>query len=153
MIILVSVVTSCDVQSGITKKSVEKYAQTPASTRAPTPEETPIDPADIVQVDTSVQGALISVDESKKKKTVVCKKYDRVMVNNNDNAITINGACRQIMVNGDQNEIVADAVAEIVFNGVGNEVRYSRFVNGNRPLVIDNKGGNQVEKTTSAGKD
>jgi hypothetical protein len=150
-VILAAALVSCDVQSGITKKSVEKYVETPTPRTLPTPEETPIDPADIVQVDTEHQGDLISVNESRQKKTIVCNKYNRLMINNHDNVLIIKGACSQIMVNGDRNDITAEAVMEIVFNGSENTVRYSRYPNGRRPLVSDNNVGNLAEKASDEG--
>ena len=60
--------------------------------------------------------------------------------------IIAKGACRQIMINGDRNKITADAAMEFVLNGSENIVKYSRFPNGKQPTVIDNRGGNVVEK-------
>jgi hypothetical protein len=144
------ILTSCEVQSGITKKSVEKYQPTPTPSIAPTPTEEPIDPSDVVQVDTGLRGATLSINEQGQKKRIICDKYNPVMINNHDNVVTITGACSQIMINGDRNEITADAVMEIIFNGSDNKVRYSRFVNGNRPIVADNKTGNLTEKIRSS---
>ena len=39
-------VSGCDVQSGITQKSLEKYQPTPTPEKIATPPEEPIDPAD-----------------------------------------------------------------------------------------------------------
>lgn len=134
--------SACDVQSGITKKAVEKYEPTPKPSVSPTPVETPIDVADIVQVDTSLNGELISLNKPQETKTVTCDKYNQVMVNNSSNVITIKGVCSQIMINGDSNEITAEATMSVVFNGVDNTVKYSKFANGKRPIVTDNKTGN-----------
>ena len=150
--IAISVSAACDVQSGITKKSVEKYGPTPAPSISATPVLEPIDPADVVQVDTSIQGPLISVNNPKDKMNLVCDKYNRVMVNGGDKVVTVKGACSQIMLNGNGNKVTAEAVMEIVFNGSNNEVRYSRYGNGNRPNVVDNKGGNISEKIDAPAK-
>ena len=123
-------------------------------TISPTPEQTPIDPADIVQVDSTQQGRVLTVNGQTQKQTLNCTKYDRVYVNGSGSTATINGPCRQIMVNGDKNQITADAVAEFVFNGSGNQVTYSRFVNGKTPSIVDNAGGNDVQKVPhTAAKD
>lgn len=143
---------SCDVQSGITKKSVEKYMPTPTPSIVPTPVETPIDPADIVHVDASLQGDMISINKSSEKKPVVCDKYNQVMVNNSDTVVTIKGACRQVMINGDRNDVTAEAVMGIVFNGSENKLRYSHYANGKRPLVTDNRPGNITEKISAPSK-
>lgn len=141
--------TSCDVQSGITKKSVEKFGPTPAPSISPTPAQEPIDPADVIQVDTTLQGPLLTVNTQADKKNLVCDKYNRVMVNGGDKVVTVKGVCSQIMINGDRNDVTAEAAMEIVFNGTENKVRYSRYGNGQRPTVTDNKGGNVSEKTVS----
>lgn len=151
-IISISIVVSCDVQSGITKKSVEKFGPTPTPSISPTPVEAPIDAADIVQVDTSLQGTSLTVNTPKDKTNLVCDKYNRVMVNGGDKVVTVKGACSQVMINGDRNDVTAEAVMEIVFNGTENKVRYSRYGNGKRPVVTDNKGGNLAEKVTAASK-
>jgi hypothetical protein len=39
---------------------------------------------------------------------------------------------------------------EIVFNGKDNKVTYSRYGNGHRPNVVDNKGGNVSEKVAGS---
>lgn len=140
------VLTSCDVQSGITKKAVEKYQPTPTPSISPTPTEIPIDPADVVVVDTSLQGEAILINGPNAKKTVTCTKFNRVMVNDSDNVVTIKGACRQITINGKRNEVTADAAMEFVINGTENNIRYSRFVNGKRPAVTQNGPVNVVEK-------
>jgi hypothetical protein len=55
------------------------------------------------------------------------------------------------MINGDRNKVTADAAMEFVFNGSENVVKYSRFPNGKQPSVIDNRGGNVVEKIPAQG--
>lgn len=133
-------------RSGIAKKEMEKYELAPTPTIAPPAAGTPIDPVDIVQVDIDQQGETISIDGLKQNKTAACLKYNRLTVNGDDCVVTIKGACRQIMINGDRNKIAADAAMEFVFNGSENVVKYSRFANGKQPSVIDNRGGNEIEK-------
>lgn len=151
-VILFATLVSCDVQSGITKKSVEEYQPTPLPVVSPTPELAPIDPADVVEVDIAQQGDLISLNEPKMKKTVTCDKYNQVMLNDSDGVITIKGACRQIMINGNRNDVTAEAVMGIVFNGEENKVKYSRYANGKRPVVTNNKSGNTTEKIAAPAK-
>ena len=147
-IALITVVTSCDVQSEITKKSVEKYQPTPTPSISPTPTEEPIDPADVVTVDTTVEGDTISTHGLKGKETVACTKFNRVMINSSDKVVTIKGACQQIMINGHRNKITADAATEFVLNGSENNVTYARYVNGKRPTITENRPGNVIEKVT-----
>ncbi len=149
-VLIVAGISACDVQSGITKKAVEKYEPTPKPSVSPTLEHPPINPSDVVQVDTSQQGEMISFNKPKETRAVTCDKYNQVMVNNSDNVITIKGACSQIMVNGDRNDITTEATMSVVFNGVENKVKYSKYGNGKRPNITDNKAGNTTEKTAVA---
>ena len=145
-LVIFSFVAACDVQSGITKKSVEKYAP------SPTPEwkvvvEEPIDPADIITVETSVQGPMISINKAEEaKKIVKCDKYNRVMVNGDAKEVKIIGVCSQLMINGSRSKVTAVASSEIIVNGRENSVQYSKYANGKKPLVKDNGDGNTVLK-------
>jgi hypothetical protein len=125
---------------------MQKFSGTPTPTITPPPTPTPVDPADVVETDTTQEGERLTVNGHSQNKTVACTKYDRVMINGSSSTVTISGACRQIMVNGDNNQISADAAAEIVLNGTSNSLRYARFVNGKQPLISDNQAGNIVEK-------
>jgi hypothetical protein len=143
---------SCDVRSERAKRALEKFEPAPVPVVSPTPELEPIDPADVLEVDIAQQGELISLNDPKAKKTVVCSKYNQVMLNDSDGVITIKGACRQIMINGDRNDVTAEAVMSIVFNGEENKVKYSKYANGTRPVVTNNKKGNTAEKIAAAAK-
>jgi len=142
---LAVIMSGCDVQSGISKKSVEEFTTTPtpAATRTPEP---PIDPADAVTVDTAVEGPKININPTPDVKEVNCSKYNRVHVNADGRELNIKGVCRQIMLNGDRNKITGVAFTEIVVNGTENEVRYTKFANGKRPIIANNAGGNTIEK-------
>jgi hypothetical protein len=144
----VSFVISCDPQSGITKKSLEKFGPTPTPSVSPTPVEAPIDPADVIQVDTSVQGPTIQVNPSSKT-NASCDKFNRVMINGSNREVTVKGACNQVTINGQGNNVTIEAAMEIVFNGTGNQLRYSRYANGQRPLVSGNKESNTTEKVAA----
>lgn len=148
-LIICSFVSACDVQSGITKKSVEKYASTP------TPERTvevvePVDPAEIINVEATAEGPPLSINKPEDKTTIDCNKYNRVVVNIDAREIKIKGVCRQLMINGDRNQIVAVAFVEVVFNGHENSVQYSKYANGKKPILKDNGMGNTIFKFTAA---
>jgi len=133
-------------RSGTAKEEMEKFSGSPTPTMAPTAAQTPIDPADIVQVDTNQEGGILTVNTTKQEKTLTCSKFNQVMVNSNGRTLSISGACRQIQVNGDDNQITVDAAAEFVLNGSGNNIKYSRFVNGKQPVISENESGNEIEK-------
>lgn len=143
-------VTGCEVQSGITKKSVENYSPTPAPEKTVGVVEEPIDPADIIQADVSTQGPQIFISESTDKNNIDCSKYNRVMINRSGQEIKIKGVCSQLMINGDNNQVVAVAFSEIVLNGSANIVEYSKYANGKKPVVTDNTKENTVVKSAPA---
>ena len=144
------ILASCDFRSGIAKEEGEKFNGTPTPTVAPTPTAVPIDPADIVQVDTSQNGDDLVINASKQNKTAACLKYNLVNVNIDSATVTITGACQQVTINGDNNKVTADATMRFVVNGDGNTVGYLKFPNGQRPSVKDNGSGNVIEKTSAS---
>jgi len=142
--------TACDPQSGITKKSMEKYSTpTPTPTRTPEPVE-PINPADVVQVDVATEGPTISVNGDSDKASVNCNKYNRVMINGDGLEIKTKGICKQVMINGDKNQVAIAAASEIVINGSDNTVEYSKYVNGKIPVITDTSKENIVSKSAAA---
>ncbi len=153
-VLSIAILAACDLRSGIAKDNMEKYTSTPtpAPSGSPTPTPEPIDPADIVEVDASQDGPTISINGHDQDKTIACTKFNSVMVNGDTNAVTIKGACRQVMINGDKNKITAEATMGFVINGSENTVSYSRFANGKRPSVIENKTGNTIEKIPHTNK-
>jgi hypothetical protein len=140
---------ACDVQSGITKRSVEKYATTPTPERTPLVVEK-IDPADVITVENPDQGPNILVNTLFKGNVVDCTKYNRVSVNGNSWEITVKGPCKRLIINGDRNKISGNAFTEIMVNGSDNNVTYSKFVNAKMPIVTDNGENNTIEKTTAS---
>lgn len=147
-----SFLASCDLRSETAKREMEKFSGTPTPSISPTPTPEPVDPADIVNVDTSQTGPSISIDGYEQKKSANCAKYNRVMINGDDSTITLKGVCRQVMINGDKNKITAEAAMEFVVNGSENTVSYSKLANGKRPSVIENKPGNTIEKIAATNK-
>lgn len=148
-LIICAVASACDVQSGITKKSVEKYAPSPTPAWKIVVEDQ-IDPADAIAVDTAVQGPQIFISKPEEaKKIVKCDKYNRIMVNGDAKEVRIIGVCSQIMINGSRNKVTAVAVAEIIVNGRENSVEYSKYANGKKPSIDDNGDGNTILKVDS----
>ncbi len=145
-ILLATVLAGCDLRSDTAKREMEKFSGTPTPLPSPTVPEAPIDPSEVVQVDTNLDGEKVTVNGSDQKKTVECKKYNSVAVSGSQNIIIIKGACHQMIINGDGNEITAEAATTIMLNGTNNAIKYSRFVNGKRPYVADNGANNIVEK-------
>ncbi|MDM7921786.1 MAG: DUF3060 domain-containing protein [Pyrinomonadaceae bacterium] len=140
---------ACDPQSEITKKGLEKYGPTPTPSVEPTPTPVPIDPADAIPAASGEEGPMLIVNKAEETKPLNCDKYNQVMVNSRDHKVTIKGACRQLVVNGNGNEITAEGISEIIFNGENNRVTYSKYVNAKHPQVRDNKGSNAAEKAAA----
>ena len=145
-LVLIAMLASCDMRSGTAKEEMEKFSGSPTPTVSPIPTPTPIDPSDIVQTDTSQQGDTLTVNGTKQTKTVPCKKFDQVMINASGSTVTITGVCRQIMVNGNGNQITADAAMDFTFNGTDNTLKYEHYANGKQPLITQNQAGNTIEK-------
>lgn len=139
----IALFTACG-PSGIAKQEMEKFSGTPMPSITPTPEQSPIPPGDIVQVDTSQDGPILTVN-NEPKKALNCDHYNQVAINADNSTVTIKGACMKVTVNGDGNQITAEAALEFAFNGSGNTVKFSKFSNGKQPTVTQNQGGNTVE--------
>lgn len=144
VLFLMFVAAACDPQSGIATKSVEKYVPTPSPERSVVVEE-PINPADVITVKTD-EGPQLSVNPSDDRKSIECAKYNSLKINGDQRVITLKGTCKQVMVNGDKNQVLATAFTELIVNGHENYVEYTKYVNGKRPIVTDNGQGNMVSK-------
>ena len=99
VLIFLASASACDVQSGITKKSVEKYEPTPTPERIVVAEEPPIDPADIITAEAATPGPQIFISKADQK-TANCDKYNRISVNGSGRIVTVKGVCSQLMING-----------------------------------------------------
>ncbi len=148
----IGVFAACDFRSGTAKEEAEKFNSSPTPTISPAPTEAPVAPGDIVQVDVNQQGDTITINGYQQSKNVTCTKFNRVTLSGAGNKVTVKGACKQIMINGDRNEITADATMEFVINGGANTIKYSKYPNGKRPIVTDNGDGNVVENAGMQGK-
>lgn len=145
-IFLAAILSACDVQSGMTKKSLEEYNTTPTPARSATPVEV-IEPADIVTVDTAASpGPIVNVNKPEEGRKVKCDKYNRVSINTDGTEVKIEGACKQIMINGDNNKITVTATSEVVLNGHDNMIEHLKYVNGKKPVVADSGNGNTITK-------
>ena len=148
VVTLLAFVNACDVQSGITKKSVEKYAPSPTAEKTVQVVEQ-IDPADIVSVDAAVEGPQLSVNKGDNKTSLDCNKYNRVQINDDGRNVMIKGICKRLMINGDRNQVAIAALSELALNGFGNTVQYSKYANGKKPVITDNGRDNTISKTTA----
>ena len=142
--VLTALLLSCDFRSGIAKEEMEKFSGTPMPSITPTPEQTPIPASAVIQADTSLDGPVLTVNDVGQK-ALNCTKYNLVSINVDASAVSIKGVCQKVTVNGDKNQVTAEAAMEFAFNGTGNSVTYSKFANGKQPIVTDNQASNTVE--------
>lgn len=142
----------CDLRNETAKRGVEKYESSPTPPLLPAPTPTPIDPALVVKVDTTQEGDTIFVNGFKEPGSANCTKFNRVLVNGDDNTVTIKGVCRQVMINGDRNKLTVNAAAEFVVNGTENEIKYSRIANDKWPLITEGRPGNVIEMAATKTK-
>jgi len=149
LVLVIMILASCDLRSGIAKEEAEEFNGAPTPSVSPTPTAAPIDPADIVQVDTSQKGENVIFNQRQLNKPVTCIKYDDVNINIDSGTVTVKGVCRQITINGDDNKVTADAATRFVINGLGNNIGYLKYPNGQRPWVTDNGNGNIIEKISA----
>lgn len=150
-VLSIAVLSSCDLRSGRAKEEMEKFSGTPTPMITQAPEPTPVDPADVINVDTSVVGDTISVNGYELKKSIACAKFNPVTINGSKSVVTIKGVCQRITINGDGNQITVDAATQFIFNGTNNSVTFSKYPNGKRPIVTENQPGNTIEQATATG--
>lgn len=137
----VFLLTSCGSQNSPPVSETARPTQTPL---VRTTEQ--IDPADVLNADTSESGETLYVNKGPEKVSLKCDKYNRVMINGSDNEVTISGVCSQILINGRMNRVTAIAAAEILAYGAENTVQYSKYANGKKPVVTDTSGTNTITK-------
>lgn len=149
LVLAFSTLVSCDLRSETAKNDMKKYESSPTPPIIAAPTSTPIDPKDSVTVDTSQDGDQLSVNGYELTKTTACTKFNSVKINGDDHLVTIKGACKQVMINGDRNKVTADASVEFVLNGTENVINYTKFANGKAPIVTENQPGNTIEKMSA----
>ncbi len=75
-----------------------------------------------------------------------CSADQQVIVNGNENVITLHGPCKDVHVNGNENRIATDSVQSIVANGNSNQIQWRATPRGKNPKVSTNGNKNSVSK-------
>ena len=148
-LLFATALVSCDLRSETAKREMEKFTSSPTPPILASPTRTPVDPKEVLEIDTTLEGDTIHFNGDEPKKTLNCDKFNRVLINGDKNVLTVKGACKQIMINGDGNDVTTDASTEFVLNGSENTIKYSFFVNGKQPNIVENKPGNVIEKVSA----
>ena len=92
---------------------------------------------------------VLVIKESKDAQTFNAQDQD-VTVNGNHNKVTITGTCHALTVSGDMNGVTVESVATISVAGSGNEVSWTKTVDGTKPQITDLGKENKV--THAGGK-
>jgi hypothetical protein len=131
-------------------------SQPATNSEVPRPTQTPlvrvteqIDPADVINADTTEPGETLYANKGSEKLTLKCDKFNRVMINGSENEVTITGVCSQITINGKMNRVIAVAAAEIIAYGTENTVQYSKYANGKKPVITDTSKTNTITKVAA----
>ena len=86
---------------------------------------------------------VLVIQESKDAQTFNAEDQD-VTVNGNHNKVTIKGTCHALTVSGDMNGVTVESVATISVAGSGNEVTWTKTVDGTKPQLTDLGKNNKV---------
>ena len=93
------------------------------------------------------KGVLV-IQESKDAQTFNAEDQD-VTVNGNHNKVTIKGTCHALTVSGDMNGVSVESVATISVAGNGNEVAWTKTVDGAKPQFTDLGKDNKITHATA----
>ena len=86
---------------------------------------------------------VLVVKDSKDAQTFNAEGQD-VTVNGSHNKVTIKGTCHALTVSGDTNGVTVESVATISISGNGNEIAWTKTVDGTKPQITDLGKDNKV---------
>ena len=87
--------------------------------------------------------AVLVIQDSKDAQTFNAEGQD-VTVNGSHNKITITGTCHALTISGDANAVTLESVSSISITGEGNEIRWSKASDGERPQITDQGKSNRI---------
>jgi hypothetical protein len=124
-----------DTKPGSVKVTVPAAAPAPSPAPAPVVEEAGDDDEDLV-----IQDDGRTIDHT-------CGNGQAIIVNGDQNVITLHGPCKDVHVNGARNRITTDQVQSIIANGDANQVQWRAGPKKNKtPSVSTNGNGNTVSR-------
>ena len=94
---------------------------------------------------TITKPADVTIDESLIKRTIDCKGGG-VTINGDKNQVTLTGQCSTLKVNGNENIVNVEAVAEISTWGNRNNVTWRRGAGGKPPKISNPGTANNIKK-------
>ena len=86
---------------------------------------------------------VLVIHDSKDAQTFNAEGQD-VTVNGSHNKVTVSGTCHALTVSGDANAVTLEKVSSISITGEGNEVRWAKASDGERPQITDQGKSNRV---------
>ena len=86
---------------------------------------------------------VLVIKDSKDAQTFNAEGQD-VTVNGSHNNVTITGTCHALTISGDANAVSLESVSSISITGEGNEVKWAKASDGERPQVTDLGKSNKV---------
>lgn len=111
----------------------------------PAPAVAPPPPAPVPASDGDDEDDLV-IQENGQTIEHTCGADQLVIVNGNDNTVSLHGACKDLHVNGDRNRIATDTVQSIVANGDSNQIQWRTTPRGKNPKVSSNGNKNSISK-------
>ncbi len=86
---------------------------------------------------------VLVIHDSKDSQTFNAEGQD-VTVNGSHNKVTITGECHALTISGDANAVTVEKVSSISITGAGNEIQWSKALDGERPQVTDQGKTNRI---------
>ena len=86
---------------------------------------------------------VLVIHDSKDAQTFNAEGQD-VTVQGSHNKITVTGTCHALTITGDANAVTLETVSSISITGEGNEVHWSKAMDGERPQVTDQGKSNRI---------
>ncbi|MBL8924471.1 MAG: DUF3060 domain-containing protein [Myxococcaceae bacterium] len=124
-----------------------RVENTPAATVVVTPPPAPVAPPPPVapEVVGEDEDDLV-IQENGQTIEHTCGNDQLVIVNGDQNVLSLHGPCKDLHVNGARNRITADSVQSIVANGDANQIHWRAGRQGKNPRVSSNGNKNTVAK-------
>jgi hypothetical protein len=94
---------------------------------------------------TNRKPADVTIDENQIKRAIDCKGGG-VTINGDKNQLTLTGQCSTLKVNGNENIVSVEAVAEISTWGNRNNVTWRRGAGGKPPKISNPGTANNIKK-------
>jgi len=103
-------------------------------------------PAVVAEVDGEGDDDDLVIQDNGQTIEHTCGADQLIIVNGNDNTLTLHGPCKDLHVNGARNRISTDLIQSIIANGDANQIGWRAGPKGKNPKVSTNGNRNAVSK-------